>query len=143
MHGLLLSLCMLSKSLADPSTPEGPGLWVPCITMLLCSILALLTESLPETFDGYRLILTKPLSNVFQTTHTVNLGSQEGSSYQFGALYAGTKKVAENEVCAFVQCQYVTHFKSCDCCSQSDWLFIFSLRQWSNVNWHTTSSVLQ
>ena len=68
----------------------------------LSSILALLPESLPETFDGYRLVLTKPLSNVFQTTHTVNLGSQDGSSYQFGALYAGTKKVAENEVCAFV-----------------------------------------
>ena len=69
-------------------------------TRCLCFLHARLTECLPETFDGYRLILTKPLSNVFQTTHTVTLGSQDGSSYQFGALYAGTKKVAENEVCA-------------------------------------------
>ena len=59
-------------------------------------------EALPETFEGYRLVLTKPLSNVFQTTHTVTLGNQEDSAYQFGALYAGTKKVAENEVC--VEC---------------------------------------
>lgn len=69
---------------------------------LLHSFIHFLAETFPETFDGYRLILTKPLSNVFQTTHTVTLGSQDGSAYQFGALYAGTKKVAENEVCVLV-----------------------------------------
>ncbi|XP_003391395.1 PREDICTED: mitochondrial import receptor subunit TOM40 homolog [Amphimedon queenslandica] len=53
---------------------------------------------LPSSFDGCKLVLQKGLSQHFQTSHTVTLGSSSApSQWQFGATYVGHNKVGEND----------------------------------------------
>ena len=64
------------------------------------SIFLYYTESiLPTNFDGCKFVLQKGLSQHFQTSHTVTLGSSTSpSQWQFGATYVGTKKIGDNDV---------------------------------------------
>lgn len=56
-------------------------------------------DLLPQPFDGCKMVIGKGLSSFFQTTHTVQLGSNiQPAQYQFGATYVGSKPLAEREV---------------------------------------------
>ena len=67
---------------------------------LLYPIFLHYTENiLPTNFDGCKFVLQKGLSQHFQTSHTVTLGSSTSpSQWQFGATYVGTKKIGDNDV---------------------------------------------
>lgn len=49
------------------------------------------------TFDGAKIMLNKGLSNHFQVSHTINLGSTNPSGYRFGATYVGTRQFSPTE----------------------------------------------
>ena len=56
-------------------------------------------ELLPQPFDGCKVMIHKGLSQFFQTSHTLQLGSNiQPPQYQFGATYAGSKIFSEREV---------------------------------------------
>ena len=54
---------------------------------------------LPQPFDGCKLVLNKGLSQFFQTSHTIQLGSNiQPAQYQFGATYVGSSQISDREV---------------------------------------------
>ena len=56
-------------------------------------------ELLPQPFDGCKVMIHKGMSQFFQTTHTLQLGSNiQPSQYQFGATYVGSKMITDREV---------------------------------------------
>lgn len=59
--------------------------------------MALISDVMPTTFEGAKLMIQKGLSNHFQVSHTINLCSSNPSGYRFGATYVGTKQLSPSE----------------------------------------------
>ena len=56
-------------------------------------------QGFPTFIEGCKIVLQKGLSQHFQTSHTLTLGSTTSpAQWQFGATYVGSKKLAENDV---------------------------------------------
>ncbi|EDL23187.1 translocase of outer mitochondrial membrane 40 homolog (yeast), isoform CRA_c [Mus musculus] len=55
-------------------------------------------ELFPVQMEGVKLTVNKGLSNRFQVTHTVALGTIGESNYHFGVTYVGTKQLSPTEV---------------------------------------------
>lgn len=92
---------LTANELKNPGEYEeiGKRLKGDCSLLLLLATLLFLENVLPNNFDGCKFILQKGLSQRFQTSHTITLGSSTvPSQWQFGATYVGSKKVAENDV---------------------------------------------
>ncbi|XP_069684831.1 mitochondrial import receptor subunit TOM40 homolog 1 [Periplaneta americana] len=51
----------------------------------------------PVIFEGAKLMINKGLSNHFQVSHTINMGSVTPSGYRFAATYVGTKQISPSE----------------------------------------------
>ncbi|KAL1769388.1 mitochondrial import receptor subunit TOM40-like [Sigmodon hispidus] len=54
-------------------------------------------ELFPVQMEGVKLTVNKGLSNRFQVTHTVALGTIGESNYHFGVTYVGTKQLSPTE----------------------------------------------
>jgi len=57
----------------------------------------LITDVLPNNFEGAKLLINKCISNHFQVSHTINMTSFSPPGYRFGATYVGCKQYSPNE----------------------------------------------
>lgn len=54
-------------------------------------------EVFPSVFEGLKFMVNKGLSNHFQISHTLSMGSVTPSGYRFGATYVGTNVISPTE----------------------------------------------
>ena len=99
-HFIVLQICFLRHSkvanLSCPNLSNEPVYRVQISNEPLCCF----TELFPQTFEGGKFIVSKPLTSHFQVSHTFNMSMLKPaeSGYRFGVTYIGSKQLSPQEV---------------------------------------------